>query len=234
VYGPFNTPMKDVMTYCADGAWLSDFSYAAAQTFAEARSAIYPAPRMLASDRSAGDYLTVSGSISGSTVRLNPADASSQRRYAAAIGASHDYTLRVRTTAGQTFDYAFDAMRVGDGEAGVRHFNVSLPNPGEVSGIDVLYKGTKLVQPAARTTAAGGAPSFAAQLSDGKLNLTWNAGAEPAATVVYVAADGSRMLLAKNLRGGSASVDVKTLPAGGSFEVSLSTSIKARLVNVAR
>jgi len=40
--------------------------------------------------------------------------------------------------------------------------------------------------------------------------------------------------LAKNLRGGSASVDIKTLPAGGSFEVSLSTSIKARLVKVAR
>lgn len=234
VYGPFNTPMKDVMTYCADGAWLSDFSYAAAQTFAEARSAIYLAPRMLASDRSAGDYLTVSGSINGNVVRLNPADASSQRRYAAAIGTSHDYTLRVRTAAGQTFDYAFDAMRVGDGEAGVRHFNVSLPNPGEVSGIDVLYKGTKLIQPAARNTAAGGAPSFAAQLNDGKLNLTWNAGAEPAATVVYVAADGSRLLLAKNLRGGTASVDVKALPAGGSFEVSLSTSIKARLVNVAR
>lgn len=234
VYGTFNTPMKDVMTYCADGAWLSDFSYAAAQTFAEARSAIYPAPRMLAAERSAGDYLTVSGSISGSTVRLDPADASSQRRYAAAIGTNHDYTLRVRTAAGQTFDYAFDAMRVGDGEAGLRHFNVSLPNPGEVSGIDVLYKGARLVQPAARNTAAGGAPSFAAQVSDSKLNLTWNAGAEPAATVVYVADDGSRMLLAKNLRGGSASVDIKTLPAGGSFEVSLSTSIKARLVKVAR
>ena len=234
VYGTFNTPMKDVMTYCADGAWLSDYSYAAAQTFAEARSAIYPAPRMLAAERSAGDYLTVSGSISGGTVRLDPADASSQRRYAAAIGTNHDYTLRVRTAAGQTFDYAFDAMRVGDGEAGLRHFNVSLPNPGEVSGIEVLYKGARLVQPAARNAAAGGAPSFAAQVSDGKLNLTWNAGAEPAATVVYVADDGNRMLLAKNLRGGSASVDIKTLPAGGSFEVSLSTSIKARLVNVAR
>ncbi len=71
-------------------------------------------------------------------------------------------------------------------------------------------------------------------MNDGKLNLTWNAGAEPAATVVYVAADGSRLLLAKNLRGGTASVDVKALPAGGSFQVSLSTSIKARLVNVAR
>ena len=234
VYGTFNTPMKDVMTYCADGAWLSDYSYAAAQTFAEARSAIYPAPRMLAAERSAGDYLTVSGSISGGTVRLDPADASSQRRYAAAIGTNHDYTLRVRTAAGQTFDYAFDAMRVGDGEAGLRHFNVSLPNPGEVSGIEVLYKGARLVQSAARNTAAGGAPSFAAQVSDGKLNLTWNAGAEPAATVVYVADDGNRMLLAKNLRGGSASVDIKTLPAGGSFEVSLSTSIKARLVKVAR
>ncbi|GAA0414029.1 IPT/TIG domain-containing protein [Massilia aurea] len=234
VYGTFNTPMKDVMTYCADGAWLSDYSYAAAQTFAEARSAIYPAPRMLAAERSAGDYLTVSGSISGGTVRLDPADASSQRRYAAAIGTNHDYTLRVRTAAGQTFDYAFDAMRVGDGEAGLRHFNVSLPNPGEVSGIEVLYKGARLVQPAARNAAAGGAPSFAAQVSDGKLNLTWNAGAEPAATVVYVADDGNRMLLAKNLRGGSASVDIKTLPAGGSFEVSLSTSIKARLVKVAR
>ena len=234
VYGTFNTPMKDVMTYCADGAWLSDYSYVAAQTFAEARSAIYPAPRMLAAERSAGDYLTVSGSISGGTVRLDPADASSQRRYAAAIGTNHDYTLRVRTAAGQTFDYAFDAMRVGDGEAGLRHFNVSLPNPGEVSGIEVLYKGARLVQPAARNAAAGGAPSFAAQVSDGKLNLTWNAGAEPAATVVYVADDGNRMLLAKNLRGGSASVDIKTLPAGGSFEVSLSTSIKARLVKVAR
>lgn len=234
VYGPFNTPMKDVMSYCSDGAWLSDYSYAAAQTFAQARSANYPAPRMLALDGSASEYLTVSGSISGSAVKLNPADVSSQRRYPAALGTNHDYTLRVSTAAGQTFDYAFDAMQVGDGERALRHFNVSLPNPGEVSGIDVLYKGTKLVQPAARNTAAAGAPSFAAQVSGGKLNLTWNAGAEPAATVTYVAANGSRMLLAKNLRGGSASVDVGALPDGGSFEVSLSTDIKARLVKVAR
>lgn len=234
VYGTFNTPMKDVMTYCSDGAWLSDYSYAAAQTFAQARSASTPALRMLASDASATEYLTVSGTISGGTVKLNPADASSQRRYPAAIGTNHDYTLRVRTAAGQTFDYAFDAMRVGDGERGVRHFNVSLPNPGEVSGIDVLYKGAKLAQAAARTALAAGAPSFSAQLSNGKLNLSWNAGAEPAATVMHVALDGRRTLLAKNLRGGSASVDVEALPEGGSFEVSLSTDIRARLVKIAR
>jgi hypothetical protein len=237
VYGTLNTPMKDVMTYCSDGAWLSDFSYAAAQTFAQARSATsatYLVPQMRTVDSGTNDYLTVSGSISDGAVRLNPADASSQRRYPAAVGSSHDYTLRVRTTAGKTFDYAFDAMEVGDGGAGLRHFNVSLPNPGEISGIDVFYKSTQLAQPAARNTAPSGIPAFASQLSDGKLNLTWNPDVEPAATVTYVGADGSRLLLAKNLRGGSAGIDIQGLPAGGSFEVSLSTNLKARLVKIAR
>jgi hypothetical protein len=234
VYGAFNTPMKDVMTYCSDGAWLSDFSYAAAQTFAQARSAAYLVPQMRTVDSGTNEYLTVSGSISDGVVRLNPADASSQRRYPAAVGSSHDYTLRVRTAAGKIFDYAFEAMEVGDGRAGVRHFNVSLPNPGEISGIDVFYKSTQLAQPAAMNSAPSGIPAFASQLSDGKLNLTWNPNVEPAATVTYVGADGSRLLLARNLRGGSAGIDIQSLPAGGSFEVSLSTNLKARLVKVAR
>ena len=52
--------------------------------------------------------------------------------------------------------------------------------------------------------------------------------------MLYVAADGRKTVVASALTGGSASVDVSALPAGGRFEVSLSSSVRGRMVKVAR
>ena len=52
--------------------------------------------------------------------------------------------------------------------------------------------------------------------------------------MLHVAADGRKTVVASDLTGGKASVDVSALPAGGRFEVSLSSTLGARLMKVSR
>ena len=66
------------------------------------------------------------------------------------------------------------------------------------------------------------------------LALTWNAEVEPYAAVLHVAANGRKTVIASALTGGTASVDISALPAGGRFEVSLSSSVRGRMVKVER
>ena len=233
------TPMKDVMSYCS-GAWFSDYSYARVQQFLEKRSAQGTGGNVLAASVSAAEhgYLTISGRITPAGVGLRPAVASSVRIGDAASGSGHAYTLRVVTAAGQTIDLPFDAVNLADhGGSAMSHFRVSFANPGDNSDVEVLAKGkalAKLERPARRSQAAANDASFDATQTGGKLALAWNAQAEPYAAVLHVAADGRKTVVASGLTGGNASVDVSALPAGGRFEVSLSSTLGARLMKVSR
>ena len=237
VYGV--TPMKDVMSYCS-GAWFSDYSYVRVQQFLERRSTQITGSNVLAASMSVAEhgYLTISGRITPSGVGLRPAVASSVRIGAAASGSGHAYTLRVLTASGQTIDLPFDAVSVADhGGNAMSHFRVSFANPGDISDVQVLANGkalAKLERPARRSKAAANDATFDAVQSGGKLALAWNAQAEPYAAVLHVAADGRKTVVASDLTGGKASVDVSALPAGGRFEVSLSSSVGARLLKVQR
>ena len=237
VYG--STPMKDVMSYCS-GAWFSDYSYARVQQFLEKRSTQVTGSNVLAASMSVAQqgYLTISGRITPTGVALRPAVASSSRVGAVASGSGQAYTLRVLTASGATIDLPFDAVTVADhGGSAMSHFRVSFANPGEISDVQVLANGralAKLERPARRSKAAANDATFDATQSGGKLVLTWNAQAEPSAAVLHVAADGRKTVVASDLTGGNASVDVSALPAGGRFEVSLSSSLGARLMKVAR
>ena len=232
------TPMKDVMSYCS-GAWFSDYSYARVQQFLEKRSTQMTGSNVLAASMSVAEngYLTISGSITPTGVALRPAVASSTRVGAAASGSGQAYTLRVLTASGTTIDLPFDAVTVADhGGSAMRHFRVSFANPGDISDVEVLSNGKPLtrLERSARRSKAANDGSFEVTQSAGKLVLVWDAQAEPYAAVLHVAADGRKMVVASGLTGGNASVDVSALPAGGRFEVSLSSSVGARLMKVQR
>ena len=232
------TPMKDVMSYCS-GAWFSDYSYARIQQFLESYAArlartgrsVAVGASVLAADNG---YLTISGRITANGVQLHPAVASATARTGTA-DSSAKYSLRILTASGQTINVPFDTQQLADSRVDVSHFRVSFANPGDISDIDVLANGkvvSKLDRSARR--AAITAASLDTTQSAGKLALSWNADAEPYAAVLYVAADGRKTVVASALTGGSASVDVSALPAGGRFEVSLSSSVRGRMVRVAR
>ena len=233
------TPMKDVMSYCS-GAWFSDYSYARVQQFLEKRSTQGTGRAVLGASTSVADngYLTISGRITQAGVALHPAVLSSSRVGVAAGGSGQAYMLRILTASGQTIDLPFDAVSLADhGGSALSHFRVSFANPGEISTVEVLSKGKALAtleRPARRSRAAANDASFDATQSGGKLALAWNAQAEPYAAVLHVAADGRKTVVASGLTGGNASVDVSALPAGGRFEVSLSSSIGGRLMKVMR
>ena len=227
------------MSYCS-GAWFSDYSYARVQQFLEKRSAQGTGGNVLAASVSVAEhgYLTISGRITPAGVALRPAIASSSRIGAAASGSGQAYTLRILTVSGATIDLPFDAVTLADhGGSAMSHFRVSFANPGDISDVEVLAKGkalAKLERPVRRSQAAANDASFDATQAGGKLALAWNAQAEPYAAVLHVAADGRKTVVASGLTGGNASVDVSALPAGGRFEVSLSSTLGARLMKVSR
>ncbi|KAB8043096.1 IPT/TIG domain-containing protein [Janthinobacterium aquaticum] len=236
--GSGSKQMKDVMSYCS-GAWFSDYSYTRIQQFLEKRSALKLTGASIGASVAAPEngYLTISGRITATGVFLQPAVASATARpVAASAGAT--YSLRIATASGQTINVPFDTMQLADARSDLSHFRVSFANPGDISDVDVLSNGRvvgKLQQPATRrAVVASTTAAFDATQTAGKLAVTWDAQAEPFVSVLHVAADGRRTVVASGLTGGTASVDVSALPAGGRFEVSLSSSVRGRMVKVAR
>ena len=230
--------MKDTMGYCK-GTWFSDYSYTGIQQFLINRLAVQQRARAVSAlvSGSTDDYLTLSGKITATGLQWRPPLASSVRLQNDGHGSQAAYTLRVLSRAGQTFDLPFDAVALDHGQAGESDFMVSLPNPGAIAAVTVLNHQKLALRQIPAKAAPGGTATGTATLSwtqnNGKLDLQWNAMAEPYVSVVYVAANGARMVLAQSLRGGSASLDVSTAKAGGVFEVSLATQFSARLVRVA-
>ncbi|AIY40322.1 hypothetical protein LT85_1164 [Collimonas arenae] len=243
---PSNTQMKDVMGYCG-GTWFSDFSYVRAQQFAESRTAAIPQPLVLnaaADVATAPDgYLTIAGEITAQGVLLHPASASATKLRIDTATAKSTYAVRLRTVSGQTYTLPFEPVSVADTTDKTSHFWVSLPNPGEIATIDVLNNGQvqTLRQPGqvqrakAASTTAGNAQAMASSVGwnvqNGKLNVTWNAALEPFLSLMYISPSGAKTVLGNGLQNGSATFDIKSLPSGGRFDLSLSSAMQARLVS---
>ncbi len=243
---PSNTQMKDVMGYCG-GTWFSDFSYVRAQQFAESRTTAIPQPLVLGSTASMATapdgYLTIAGEITAQGVLLHPASASATKLRLDTATAKSAYALRVLTVSGQTYTLPFEPVSVADTTDKTSHFWVSLPNPGEIATVDVLYNGQPqtMRQPGqvqrakASSATAGNAQAMASSVGwnvqNGQLSVTWNAVLEPFLSLMYIAPNGAKTVLGNGLQNGSATFDIKALPSGGRFDLSLSSAIQARLVS---
>ncbi|MEN9659920.1 MAG: hypothetical protein RL571_3385, partial [Pseudomonadota bacterium] len=70
------------------------------------------------------------------------------------------------------------------------------------------------------------------QESAGKLQIRWNAGQYPHLSVLHISK--TRQVLANQAQGGLLTVDTKSLPAGGQFEISLSDGLNPRLMYIKR
>jgi hypothetical protein len=242
---PSNNQMKDVMGYCG-GTWFSDFSYVRAQQFAESRTAAIPQPLVLnaaASVAAPDGYLTISGELTAQGVLLHPAAATAAKVEADTATARSVYALRLHTSSGQTYQLPFEPVGVADAAGETSHFWVSLPNPGEIASIEVLRNGQlqtmqqpkqaqnlKIASQAAAANTQAMASSASWTVQGGRLAITWNAALEPFMSLMYVSPAGAKTVLGSGLQNGSASFDISGLPSGGRFELSLSSSIQARLV----
>lgn len=243
---PSSTQMKDVMGYCG-GTWFSDFSYIRAQQFAESRTLAIPQPLVLNSAASVvtapDGYLTIAGEITAQGVLLQPASASAGKFRSDTATAKSTYALRLRTVSGQTYTLPFEPVKVADAADETSHFWVSLPNPGEIATVEVLRNGQlqTMRQPGqvqrakAASAAAGNAQAMASSVGwnvqNGQLTITWNAALEPYLSLMYIAPDGAKTVLGNGLQNGSATIDIKALPNGGRFDLSLSSAMQARLVS---
>jgi hypothetical protein len=77
------------------------------------------------------------------------------------------------------------------------------------------------------------APALQWRERGGLLEVSWDASAAPYLAVAHVAS-GRRTVLAVQLRGGAATIDVAALAPGGEYEFSLSDGLNARLTVAAR
>ena len=247
--------MKDTMSYC-DGSFFSDYNYAFVQQFAEARTMTYPQADLAgaaiaaavagaADETSAGGgYLLLSGEVTAEGVRMNPAVAVGSAA-SSTLPSNGDLRIRLRTRRAQQIDVDVDAVEVADLPGNVRHFQLLVPNPGEVQAIEVRERGRLLprrplaaqharamAQATRRTTTS--AQTLRWTEANGVLSLDWDARTEPFLAVTHAARDGTRRVLGSGLSGGAAELDIGRLPAGGRYEFSLGTDQSARLTEAPR
>lgn len=241
-YDPRPTDRHDIMSYCG-GFVFSDYNYRKMQTF------LTPADKLVLAQAANGgltvaagprEVLLVSGELhDDGRVTLNPVKSFVGK---VAVPASGPYTLRVQAASGSTVDFPI-APQALDHHVKQRHFSLVIPNDGALQGLAVLQAGQVLTQVgtvgAASTTDARRATVAAAQPAtlrtlDGQVQLTWDAARHPYASLVWVGADGQRLVLAQDLRSGQAALPVTGVPAGGRFELILSDGLNATRQQFAR
>jgi hypothetical protein len=179
--------------------------------------------------------LQVSGSIGAGGVSLRPVHALRGRP----MTTSGEYTLRLVTRDGRTIEHRFDAEVVDHAEPPEGHFAVTVPNPGPLARIEVRRAGVSLPVAASNAASAQRARSASSDAmtvdwseDSGQLSVRWSAAAR-FASITHVV-DGQRTVLALHREGGSLVADTTALPAGGTFEFSLSDGLNAQLVTVQR
>lgn len=238
---PRPTDRYDMMSYCS-GDTFSDYNYRRMQVH------LTPGDRTLAQaavTAPAGpqELLLVSGKIEGGRAQLMPMKSLIGE---AELPQAGPYVLRITSANGvtevpftpQQLDHATDAV----------HFAFTLPHPGAIYSVTILRDGQPLMQTQSSATGRAPATSQGSQGVDtvramaasgvqaveqnGVLRLTWDHTRYPYLTVTHVGA--SRATLAQDLQGGNASLPLGALPAGGSFEFSLSDGLNSVRVTRAR
>lgn len=222
----------DIMGYCS-GSWFSDYNYRLMQTHLESQP--QAALAFAQSAPTSSDMLLIAGAIGLDGWTLHPV----QALRGTPAASSGDYTLRLLTRDGRTIEHAFEAELVDHAMPPERHFAVTVLNPGPLERIEVRRGGSVVPPAAAQATAqrarsAGGEPmSVDWGESGGQLSVRWNAAAASFASVTHVF-EGQRTVLAMHRRGGELVADTSGLPAGGTFEFSLSDGLNPQLVTVPR
>ncbi|MDX2008204.1 MAG: peptidase M66, partial [Meiothermus sp.] len=217
----------DVMSYC-NSQWTSDYTYEAVQRYLENNP---PTAARVLMAQTSSTALLVRGSIRGGQVSLEPL-----MRLQAPVSPpqSGPYRLRLQTASGPrevSFSTSVVAAPHGAGVAfggaPEEHFSFTLPDAGEVTGLEI---------------ARGSLPLFSRQLglrpmstddpglrlseSGGFAQLYWSPSVFPYAAVAHLGPQ--RTSLALNLTGGEGRLETSDLPAGGQLEVVLSDGINSR------
>jgi Peptidase M66 len=229
---PRRTDIHDIMSYC-DGDTFSDYNYRLMQTY------LTPADKLVKPASAAAvtgplELLLVSGQIASGKVELTPLKSLFGE---ARLPQEGPYTLRIVTASGTT-EYRF-ATRQTDHVTTSQRFGFTIPHPGAIYSIAIVKDGAVLMQsqaqPASRAqaqSAASAKPQVQATEQGGLLRLSWDHLKYPYLTVTHVGAQ--RATLAQDLEGGTASLPIAALPAGGSFEFSLSDGMNSVRVNRSR
>jgi hypothetical protein len=235
---PRPTDRYDMMSYCS-GDTFSDYNYRRMQVH------LTPADRTTAQALSAPaagpqELLLVSGRIESGRAELAPMKSLTGE---AELPQPGPYVLRI-TSAHGVVDLPFAAQQLDHG-TDAEHFAFTLPHPGTLYSVTVLRNGQPLMatqssalarpsasKQSAQGAAASGAPAVDMQEQGGTLRVTWDHARYPYLTVTHVGA--ARATLAQDLQGGSGSVPLGALPAGGQFEFSLSDGLNTVRVTRAR
>lgn len=232
-YDPRPTDRHDMMSYCG-GQVFSDYNYRKMQTYLTPTDKVKAASATESAEPR--EVLLISGELRGASAELNPVKALIGKAGGTGAGA---YTLRVVTASG-TLDYPFSPREL-DHESEVKHFGFTIPNPGPIASMTVLFEGkavgaakSSAEEGRARMQSGSEAATAAVKEANGQLQVRWDAGRHPFATLTWIGASGQRINLAQDLRGGNASVPSSDLPAGGSFELILSDGLNSVRKAIAR
>jgi hypothetical protein len=233
---PRRTDIHDVMSYC-DGNTFSDYNYRKMQVFitpTAARSEKVASVNVMAGPQ---ELLLVSGRVESSKVELRPLKSLFGE---ARLPGSGPYLLRIVTAQG-TVEYPFATQQID--HIASQRFGFTIPHPGTIFSMTILKDGQALLKSEAKAAATSSAsqateraastkPQVQVNEKNGTLQLSWDATRYPYLTVTHVGTQ--RSTLGQDLQGGSASLPLMNVPAGGSFEFSLSDGLNTLRVPLAR
>ncbi|MGQ5523520.1 IPT/TIG domain-containing protein [Chitinimonas sp. PSY-7] len=217
--------LNDIMGYCSNSSWFSDYNYNATQTYLQ--SITFP---LVINQAPETDLLVISGRVDMNGVRF--ATPTAQRGFAR-YDAGGAYVLRITLADGTVREQPVRSVPVEDGAPGLEHFSLAIPYSGPLAKLE-MFKNGRLLNNQSVSTAAmqtkvvDSAPSVSWREQDGMLLVSWNAAAFPSLTVTQVGSE--RRVLAMNLSGGSAKIPLTGIPAGGQYEFALAHALDARLL----
>ena len=232
---PRRTDIHDVMSYC-DGNTFSDYNYRLMQTYLTPSAALEKVTSTGAVTAGPQELLMVSGVIESGKIKLTPL----KSLYGEArLPRRGPYVLRIVTAQG-TVEYPFATQQID--HIASQHFGFTIPHPGTIFSMTILKDGQALLQSEAKATATSASqateraastkPQVQVNEKNGTLQLSWDAARHPYLTVTHVGTQ--RSTLAQDLQGGTASLPMANVPAGGSFEFSLSDGLNTLRVPLAR
>jgi Peptidase M66 len=226
---PTPTDAHDVMSYC-NGDWFSDYNYRKMQGHLTPGDRALSATDGPASLDVAQELVMVSGTLRDGVWALAPLKPlHGNPRWPDAGG---PYLLRITTTQGTIVEHRFATKEV-DHLPQQQRFGFTIPHPGPIARLEVVQAGQALVAKEPRKRALAASTEAAVPLLQmieqaGVLRVTWDAARYPFLAVTHLGA--KRSVLALELEGGSATLPVAALPAGGRFEFGLSDGLNSERV----
>jgi Peptidase M66 len=219
----------DVMSYCGQNGkqWVSSYMYNKAQTALEAdppqATSVVNSAALTTADSGAGineRLVIVSGRIHNGAIELRPLEGFTGHASTPRPG---EYTLRLETASGVT-ETPFKTQEIAHDDTS--SFVFTVPDRGDVTAVEIRKDGTRLLRQTAgvRPLSVWTEPELREHA--GKLELRWDMNAFHTATLVHVATDGERTVVGLQLERAT-TLDVRGLPAGGRFDLTLSDGLNS-------